>query len=394
MDTRFVKIAANAGIRFPTILPLFRSPPRKEEAGRWIAHHSQAPLLQSVAKKIVDNINYISFESFLAKLQEMIGEFNEAVNEPYVLWISQERDKRKDIGCSELWVSGLAFEYCGLRAPQAIVWTNELNDYLAEHPEIKRVLILDDASYSGRHITDQLATTVVSEQAHLPQAKINSQLNITLRKNRCLYIGIPFLSSIAENQIFEQESKYFASKCVLVQENFNSIQDFLSEEEIGFLKRKHSSMVFRSTLTYFDHRFPDIFSTYDGLSIGNHLLGSAWQDTDELKDEIEKLNSTPIQLVPSVVPPYQIEYSGGQALLAHVLERGSHGEWARNPVPERFSKGIEILTSKGIDVVRSSSLVDANFPSIRTNNFHLFKVADSGIGGDGARAENTEQNVI
>lgn len=383
-------MAAKVGILFPTILPFFKSPPNKEIIEKWVTHNSQTPMMRAIARKFADNINYISFEAFLAQLKITIDDFHTKVQEPYVLWITQEFDTRKDKGCSELWVAGLAFEYCDLRQPEAIVWTDKLNDYMAEHPEIKHVLILDDASYSGMHLSQQIdgfysiaRRNSRHDNSGHEKTKSNGYINKELNCNRHLYIAIPFISLYAKNKIEECDwdrgicqNKYFLAHQII-----STIRDFLSQDEINALDTVRSYPLHR-TLTYFDHRFPDRQSTFEGLQDGRHLLNineamrlmgftrielehgnplvpsiTYLTTPDEWNAKVTELYSLRKPLVPVVIPPYRFD-NDFRNMLTKALKDHSHGDRTQYPIPEHYKLTISMLTQSGISVKTAKSDID------------------------------------
>ncbi len=103
------------GIRFPIPLPLLSSPPDKKAMDAWVECHKSIPQVREIAKKLSDNINYVSYETFSNQLKKTIADFNKK-KKPYILWIPQltTRDERVE-GCSDVWVAGIALEHCGFQ---------------------------------------------------------------------------------------------------------------------------------------------------------------------------------------------------------------------------------------------------------------------------------------
>ena len=244
------QMAANVGICFPTKLPEVSTAPDPQAMAVWVKHHDQTPLMQTIAKKIVQHINHVSTECFLEKLQETIADFHASCNRSYVLCVCHDSAR---VSCkSDQWVAGLALERCNLRFPNAIVKSQDLDACLRAHPEIHDILILDDAAYSGAHLTDGLAW---------------------MKTGGChIYIGIPFMTNKAKKRVEEKCAPDLAIT-VLKHSHLPVLEEMLTQDEkYHFVVDMDMSREMTRTLTYFDHKFPDSWSTLQNIATGNHLL--------------------------------------------------------------------------------------------------------------------------
>lgn len=362
LNSKKISLANQAGIHFPTILPLFDSPPDLQAAQNWINGHQQSPLLRSCAEKIVTNLNYIPFDSFLNQLQASIQDFNQRMKKPYVLWVAQS-EAVAEVGCSDYWVAGLALEYGGLACPAAIVNTAQLTIFLEQNPEIRDILILDDAAYGCNHLMDQLHHAEM-----LCIKKQNNYYEMPLRSYH-LHVLVPFMTVEATRKL--QQQNYFPETTIYPNTELKVVKDFLNETELAALgcNRKH---IEGKTLTYFDHRFPDCWSslTYN-LYDGDHLLSildlmpqlgyrapyMEFSESTELISDpeawnalVEKLRPKPIPIVPKIIPPYRLHRKEGYFALEKVLsENRFFGQRNSNPVPNHYRELAEILTAKGLD---------------------------------------------
>lgn len=365
MDSRLIKMASAAGIHFPTVLPLFRSPPKKEAIEKWVEWHKFNSKRHHIARKIADNINYISFEKFLLGLKETINDFNARVQGPYLLWIPQDSDRKKE-GCSDLWTAGLAFEYCGLRRPEAIIRSDKLVDYLKEHPAIKDILVLDDASYSGKHIAEQIAFDFEDPvNTSVPGGVANFKL----------YVGIPFMTSRSESRLLGSETIF-----LLHHSQIKSIGEIFDNQNIE-VSDGYRLTTFLTT-TYFDHKFADFLSVLQVLWDGSFLVTrDDFMETQgyvpiERKHKIESNHELKLiknwdeyfslwkklyfhagSLIPKVIEPYKLESEDGCAgLKIAIEERSVLGERTEYPIPERCIKVIDILKSAGMEVKVAESV--------------------------------------
>lgn len=243
--TKQINMAEQAGIYFPTPLPLYNSPPDEKAMQNWIAVQN-TPELQCLAKKITANINYIAIDKFLKQLKITVQDFNDKVQEPYVLWIAQENSSALKEGCSDLWVPGLALEHCGLRWPESIITTDQLGNFFKTNTTIKKILLLDDAAYSGTHLNRELAHFEIATHA----------------SNIDLYIGVAFMTERAE--------QYATHFNLLKHSSIKTLSEIFSTKELKTLNMTGGFA--NQTLTYFDHVFPDFYSTFQTLRTGNNLL--------------------------------------------------------------------------------------------------------------------------
>lgn len=245
-------------------LPLFSSPPNKTNLERWANGHP-TPRLRGIAHKIADNLNYISFEHFLKALQNVVTQFNAKIgNEPYVLLVQKINDKL----ASDDWTTSIALNQCGLKSPSIILTVDDLNGYLKQNPNIKNILILDDAMYSGTQKI-RLMQDIESENVEIEHITLN--------------IGIPFLTNYAKTrmqehvQYYNQEhAQYYNKVDFMDHQIMPSMKDILGEEDFSFLSNlKCDSIEDGYTLTYFDHKVADSMSFFQPIYNGTSIIGSA-----------------------------------------------------------------------------------------------------------------------
>lgn len=320
-----LSMAATAGIHFPTTLPLFNNPPDDKVANTWVNCHT-LPEVKAIARKLVNNINYISFARFFAQLQDTVAHFNNEVTEPYVLWIPQDGTR------SDKWVASLALEHTELRWPDEIVVGRELLAFLNSHPNITHVLLLDDASYTASHILTELGNLWLHNGYQPLQ--------------HCFYVGIGFMTQIAEKRILNN------TECpnirLLRHESMLMVQDILSSEEQKYLDSMFGYKCTRETLTYFDHVAPDAISTLHNLFDGcNLLLGQAPRymaslgfDYRDNKLVEEKLPSTS-SLVPTVIRPYCLRDEKTQDKLKKAMQQKKMGSRSQYPAPADVKQALE-----------------------------------------------------
>ncbi|MFC3908726.1 hypothetical protein ACFORL_06505 [Legionella dresdenensis] len=320
-----IKMAKKAGIEFPTAKPLFDVAPISGNQQRWLEKHNNAPIRQSIAKKIIDNINYISFATFLEQLKKVVAAFNSTCNEPYVLWIGGGYQKIQE-GCSNLWVTSLALEHCQLRWPEAILaGTPALLTYLKANPKA-HILYLDDASYTGTQLKNNffdLLSLVKDENQY--------QLN--------LYLGIPYLSSIAIASIESIKSRlnYFLDNSItlLPHENIPLMMQLFTDEEKNYLTEHQYFRANDISLSYFQHRFPDEVSTFQNLITGSKI---------EERGAVSMPDNALPLVPPYIISPYKFHTCSAKSKLASLPHRPDFfGKRNDEFIPERYPE-IKDLT--------------------------------------------------
>jgi len=341
-----------AGISFPTQLPIYHSPPDKNKLQAWIENHNSFPQVKNIAKKLASHINYIPFETLLAQLQCMITEFN-SFNLPYILWIPQ-RDSIVNEGCSDLWIAGLCFEFCKLNHPVAIAFTNQLCDVLKQHPTVHHILILDDASYSANHIKNEIQQF--------------RRMGGRLLENHTLYIGIPFMTTHAVSEIkklFQNAPKTMTK--LLHYTNILMMSEVLNSEEKLYLENEFSYQLGSRTLTYFDHRYPDQFSSLWCFEDGSHLLRtSIFRVRERLPineqddDNLERLLPSSEPMVPKIISPYRLHQNHKLDELKIAINDKAVGHRTEYPIHPAMNKlmrakGINFWDTADADVVEHSS---------------------------------------
>ncbi len=291
-----------AGISFPTQLPIYHSPPDENKLQAWIENHNSFPEVKNIAAKLASHINYIPFDTLLTQLQCMITQFN-SFNLPYILWIPQ-RTYIVSEGCSDLWIAGLCFEHCRLNQPVAIAFTNQLSEVLKQHPTVHNILMLDDASYSANHIKNEIQNL--------------RRFGNTLEKYN-LYIGIPFMTKHAVEVIVHESKDAFETNAIILlnYKNLPMMTDILDAGEQDYLIKEFGYFFGARTLSYFDHRYPDEFSTLWCFQDGSHLLSvnitkamehlGSKIDTDQWDDKVKKLFPISKPVVPVIIPPYRLK---------------------------------------------------------------------------------------
>jgi hypothetical protein len=176
------------------------------------------------------------------------------------------------IHSSNKWVTELALPFFK-KSPEDVILSDQFAEFKNRYPEVKRVVLLDDAAYSGKQLRNVLSS--------LPRGDYQ------------FHALVPYATFLGEGRIAK------VNVWMSEHERMFSVGDLckmrvFTQEEAGLLKEATSGedqgdLDCRS-LTYFDHKIADQLSTYyDILSWGCLLTRSGLR----------------IQFVPATQPPYK-----------------------------------------------------------------------------------------
>lgn len=361
-------MASALGINFPTPLPLFRGSPNVKHLHDW-AESQITPMARKIASKMVDNLQYITFEAFLKQLQTTINDFHQKINaEPYILLIGELRADKLAKGCSDQWIVGLAFEYCGLSEPAAILTPSQLETWRCSHPAVTKMLVLDDAVYSG----EQKSHIWRYFRRHQKEIK-SSELSV--------YLGFPYTTDYAKKS-FSCDSGAFKEFSWLEHVIMPSTISALDDEELFYAKQAGIAHIScRHTLTYFDHRFADFRSCFQQIYKSSNLLMAHSVDmmhfsgftfdavraqsvkTIQLITDVEQYNSIaqaltdpnnawdcPGLTIPHIISPYKLREKNDKQCLADAIHFEEVG--MRSPYPA-LDPDVAIILSKVTDTPQS-----------------------------------------
>lgn len=244
-------------LRAKSSLPPTSNRPNDTGLKQW-SDSQITPMLRQISNKMISNLKYISFATFVFQLNHTVQDFHaQSRNEPYVILIAEDDAHKRDKGCSDDWVVSLAFEKTNLREPHAILTLDSINeDYLKDNPTIKHVLVLDDAAYSG----DQKMRAM---RDFFKQCVSVNELSV--------HMGLIYLSEIAKSNI----QSINPNLLFLTHENMPSIGAALNKHETSYLKKLDNTFDFNLMLTYFDHRYADALSAYQPIYYGDNLFPAA-----------------------------------------------------------------------------------------------------------------------
>lgn len=271
-------------------LDISQNPPTAEsnpidriKANKWIMGHPKK--YRGFAKKIIDHIQHISFTKFLKVLKTSVDSFNFYLKglkddqQEFVIVVPNMR--------SNLWVTELAMKSFQKR-PVDIITMDNLSQFLKDHPQVNKVVTLDDAAYSGHQLSGYLGNidaTIQGVRGSISENKTSIHVILPYGTRS----GIRRIKDSGKNVMISHHQTMLSalelSKLgVFTEGEKKRLEELISVDQID------SDMVrlYTTTLTYFDHKIADYVSTIRDPLVGKHLY---------------KGGSGP-QFIKDVVPPY------------------------------------------------------------------------------------------
>lgn len=139
----------------PSPLSGKHNPINKEKAQLWIDAHRDRTARQ-IAAKFIENTRYVSHDEFETHLKNCVEQFNDS-------YFPLRNKKNKfiivttDSFKSNHWVASIAIKYFK-QFPDDVIYLEEVESYVANHPEVNTFLHLDDAAYSCKQSKEMIAT--------------------------------------------------------------------------------------------------------------------------------------------------------------------------------------------------------------------------------------------
>lgn len=195
----------------------------------WVDAHN-TPMLRQIARKIVDNIQYISNEAYQAQLKTMHEDFHAKIgNDAFVTLWDGVNEKNK---------------------PKNALKVSELPVHLLENPNIKHVLVLGrKAGFNALALIDFFW-----------------KLNSGTREKLKFYIGVPYLTRDVANRLQDLKMQ------VLKYEPLLLLMDCFTLKEKTYIQTLHSPHFSSAlTLSYFEDNFPDDKCTFQPIMTGETL---------------------------------------------------------------------------------------------------------------------------
>lgn len=258
----------------------------RQKLQEWINGHKGS--YRPIAQKLANNIQYFSFERFYQVLIDTITILNMVYEEDgiqgdeviiAVPWLLSDK--------SNNWVTSLLLRNINFK-PYALVEcgnTEFLKEYLKEHPHIKRVILADDAAYSG---TD-LSVLIRNITDGIDGAKSNTRLSVV----------VPFISNRAKNKFLSEQTIHLFYGHVMP--TIAELSELTAEEK-GLL-----GGFGKLVLSYFAHKLADNYSVPEkfmkyGLNLDPFFT---YRGLDQQNKRYCKAHDEPKKFIPDITPCYK-----------------------------------------------------------------------------------------
>lgn len=260
----------------------------KADLKKWIAAHQ--PENREVVERLIKTLRYITFNDFYGELKKQIKTFNRQIKgKRYILVLGAGNDAggvvtEFNINKSNLWTILLSYKYLETK-PYDIIFNLNVAIKLY-YPTIKEFVIMDDASYSGNQLVENIlkisATEllywgknlfVTSKQSNLiafrPISIDDKQINV--------HIVCPFFSQKAYYKLCNADlvtGINYRRYVSYIIRSFAEVIDPSDIEKLDTLYSKFINFVKIGDLIplYFEHKIADELSTISLVLIKGQVL--------------------------------------------------------------------------------------------------------------------------
>lgn len=247
---------------------------------------------REIIKKVLQNVVNISFKKFLTELKKQIDNFNNYLisnsikKYVFVLGVSNDAGASNmdfNLFKSNFWVFLLGWKYLKIKPYDIILNLNvALRLY---YPIIKDFLLLDDCSYSGDQMFNQVIKIASTEflfynkKGYIIKSETKSTVYEPVQEKLInLHLIIPYLSKIAYDKISELELltsfniKRYNSYII---NPFKELLDSDTLKKISILYKPFYGewLQFGNLIPiFFEHKIADMVSTIDLILIKGQIL--------------------------------------------------------------------------------------------------------------------------
>ncbi|MFA6383961.1 MAG: hypothetical protein WCY10_01165, partial [Candidatus Omnitrophota bacterium] len=279
------------------------------KADAWVNAHP--PELRAMARTIVDNIRYIDYPEFKAGMRTSVEMFNKEVDSPFIAVVVGGDNK------SNGWALNIAQDF-GLEpefiVPDVVVGKKQgkVIARLIANPDIKDVLISDDASYSGQQI-GVYVSKLQRDIRDLPELR---------DRGIKIHILVPFATDNAIAHVSKCIQKESGTTLTWYRDpgrgRIETVADIFSRlqaqdpkyaEIYKDVEENYVTTGETVGLTYFQHKAPDLVSFLHGGGEEGLLDGAVVARSHP--GVIEG-----VRFIPPIISPYKQGYTGKVEVLA------------------------------------------------------------------------------
>lgn len=264
------------------------------QAKAWIkAHHEYyQPALKALTKNIV-RIKHSNFKQHLHEaVKHFNGELAKTTDQSYIALVQP--------GKSNQWVAELALQYVAnepteslsLGEKQAKDFCQYLDTISKTHEVAKRIVLFDDASYSGTQLTEHVKA-------------IFDKFKELGKKAPTVHVVAPFATQHAYRKLRALPQYEEGQLKLSIHAKIKSVADVLSSDHVARLKELYgwSDGAIETEgrgVTYFDHKIPNGMSFVEPFATGSVYPGRGDHQLSK-----EKIDNTHYINLPPVKPPYK-----------------------------------------------------------------------------------------
>jgi hypothetical protein len=242
-------------------------------------------------KKILSKIKYINYSKFKEELIIQINNFNKKIGDKkYVLVIGSltVSGDNQFVGQWQLFKSGFWTLLVGwehLKNPYDIVFSLDIAYRLHNKDKIYDYLLLDDCSYSGSQLIDNILSKFIYQTCFYENKcydrAISSDEHVLVRnidKKINIHLIIPFISYIALNKINDLSTRSVLKITTYNSYNIKSFGNLFNSDEIEKINALYSKVSrefasFSSLIPIiFQHKIADAVSTIEIILIKGQVL--------------------------------------------------------------------------------------------------------------------------
>jgi hypothetical protein len=276
-------------------------------------------------KNVLHSISHINFEKFCSDCWEQLEKFNSNVKGKkyiYILGVNNQIGSSNtdyNIYKSNLWMFMLIWDKLKTKPIDILL---NIKIAIQLYGDSVEYLIVDDCSYSGTQIVEQVLYSDASEAMYkYPSSYLikndvykKTQFKPVQEHNIKVHLFIPYLSFIAWNKI--QELKLLTCFDIILYEKYilNELAVVLNEEDASKLYKLYSNFYknfnpLNLIPIFFDHKIADVVSTIELILIKGQVLDNPAsklifvEPCDKLYDKMEEKDIYKLLYCP--IPPYQ-----------------------------------------------------------------------------------------
>lgn len=263
---------------------LTEAAPDRQKLDKWRQNHEEG-LASDLADVVAKNLNYVSFDMFLNALYDVVTEVADKTQGEEVVILTKVKGK------SEAWVYDLVKDL--LPENHEVVDFSETEKLKGKGK--KNFVYLDDAAYSGSNCRNMAASLAMiredgdSEFRFYPATAFYTQNSDELLSERTKKKGDFII-------VVNLESR---KKMPTMEEILDQMTDVEARNRLKIYINRAHEINLHQTLTWFQHKIPDGFSLYEGVSQG-YIIGN---NGSFVEDRAEKKKR--VSFIPIVIEPYR-----------------------------------------------------------------------------------------